>query len=275
MPSRTETARVSRDSDRVSGLAPREVELLAGWERERRVSVTLDDIRRLVKGEAAKRVASSLCRKGALDRVSRGIYLVRPFRSLVRPSSSSSVVAAAALLRSEPYYLGGLWAFTHHGLTEQQHASTIDAFVARRRSPVFRRPARLALHVVRTELLSYGIATVEVERMTVNVSDVERTLLDALDHPRLVGGMRRALDLFSTGLARADLNTLIGHAVRGSRHSTCQRVGVLLERRGARRSLLTRLERKVRERKTLLSMVPRAPRSGRISKRWNVVENDL
>ncbi len=68
--------------------------------------------------------------------------------------------------------------------------------------------------------------------MTVNVSDVERTLLDALDHPRLVGGMRRALDLFSTGLARADLNTLIGHAVRGSRHSTCQRVGVLLERRG-------------------------------------------
>jgi len=120
-----------------------------------------------------------------------------------------------------------------------------------------------------------GIATVEVERMTVNVSDVERTLLDALDHPRLVGGMRRALDLFSTGLARADLNTLIGHAVRGSRHSTCQRVGVLLERRGARRSLLTRLERKVRERKTLLSMVPRAPRSGRISKRWNVVENDL
>lgn len=275
MTSRTETARVGRDSDRISGLAPREVELLAGWERERRVSVTLDDIRRLVKGDSAKRVASSLCRKGALDRVSRGIYLVRPFRSLVRPSSSSSVVAAAALLRSEPYYLGGLWAFTHHGLTEQQHASTIDAFVARRRSPVFRRPARLALHVVRTELLSYGIATVEVERMTVNVSDVERTLLDALDHPRLVGGMRRALDLFSTGLARADLNTLIGHAVRGSRHSTCQRVGVLLERRGARRSLLTRLERKVRERKTLLSMVPRAPRSGRISKRWNVVENDL
>jgi predicted transcriptional regulator of viral defense system len=186
-----------------------------------------------------------------------------------------SVVAAAALLRSEPYYLGGLWAFTHHGLTEQQHASTIDAFVARRRSAIFRRPARLALHVVRTELLSYGIATVEVERMPVNVSDVERTLLDALDHPRLAGGMRRALDLFSTGLARANLKMLIGHAVRGSRHSTCQRVGVLLERRGVRRSLLTRLERKVRERKTLLSMIPRAPRSGRISKRWNVVENDL
>jgi len=251
------------------------VELLAGWERERRVSVTLDDIRRLVKEASAKRVASSLCRKGALDRVSRGIYLVRPFRSLARPNSASSVVAAAALLQSEPYYLGGLWAFTHHGLTEQQHASTIDAFVARRRSPAFRGPARLALHVVRPELLSYGIATMEVERMPVNLSDVERTLLDALDHPRLVGGMRRALELFSTGVARADLNTLIAHAVRGSRHSTCQRVGVLLERRGVRHGRLTRLERKVHERKTLLSMIPRARRSGRISKRWNVVENDL
>ncbi len=275
MAPRTQAARDGRDPGRVSGLAPREVELLAGWERERRVSVTLEDIRRVVKGESAKRVASSLVRKGALDRVSRGIYLVRAFRSLVRPSSASSVVAAAALLQSDPYYLGGLWAFTHHGLTEQQHVSTIDAFVARRRNPIFRRPARLALHVIRTELLGYGVATVEIERMPVNVSDVERTLLDSLDHPRLVGGMRRALDLFSNGLVRADLNTLIGYAVRGSRHSTCQRLGVLLERREARRSLLAQLERKVRERKTLLSMVPRTPRSGSVSKRWNVVENDL
>src|SRR3989442_5513117 len=97
MPSRSQTAPTGRDADRITGLARREVALLAGWERERRVSVTLEDIRRLVKGASAKRVASSLVRKGALDRVSRGIYLVRPFRSLVRPGSASSVVAAAAL----------------------------------------------------------------------------------------------------------------------------------------------------------------------------------
>src|SRR5207249_9243256 len=81
-------------------LSRREVRLLAGWERERRFSVTMDDLKRLV-GPASKVVALSLTRKGALQRVQRGLFLVRPFRSLLRPTSRSAAVQAAVLLQSE------------------------------------------------------------------------------------------------------------------------------------------------------------------------------
>src|SRR6267378_4206208 len=126
--SATNRARAYRPS-----LSRREVALLAGWERERRVSVTLDDIRRAVGAAVARDVASRLVAKKALERIGAGRYLVRPLRTLSRPTVVSAPVQAAVLLQGEPYYLGGLWALTFHRLTEQQYVSVLDAFVARRR----------------------------------------------------------------------------------------------------------------------------------------------
>ena len=111
-------------------LSRREVALLAGWERERRVLVSLDDIRRAVGADAASDVAWRLVRKKALERVGAGKYLLRPLRTMNRLTVSSAPVMAAALLQDERYYLGGLWALTFHRLTGQQYTSTLDAFVA-------------------------------------------------------------------------------------------------------------------------------------------------
>src|SRR2546427_7799453 len=52
-----------------SSLSRREVALLAGWERERRAFVTLDDIRRMVGVVVARDVASRLVAKKALERI--------------------------------------------------------------------------------------------------------------------------------------------------------------------------------------------------------------
>src|SRR5262245_8241472 len=101
-------------------LSRREVQLLANWERERRRTVRIEDIRRRVGQASAKDVARALVRKGVLFRIQRGLYIVRPLRSLLHPTVVSSATATAAMLRVGPYYLGGLWAFTFHGLIRQQ-----------------------------------------------------------------------------------------------------------------------------------------------------------
>jgi predicted transcriptional regulator of viral defense system len=248
---------------------------LANWERERRVSVTIDDIRRRVGSGPAKDVARFLVKKGVLRRVSRGIYIVQPLRSLLRPTTVSSAVTVAILLQARPYYLGGLWAFTFHRLTSQQYVSALDAFVARRMPNRRLGAARVTFHVVRPGRLKYGIANASIDGMSVNVSDPERTLLDALDYPRAVGNLRRGLTLFRDGLARVDPRTLIDHACHGSRLSTCQRVGVVLERAGTSARLLVPLQKRVARTRSLLSMLPDAPRLGRVNRKWNVVENDL
>jgi predicted transcriptional regulator of viral defense system len=254
-------------------LSRREVRLLAGWERERRSSVTVAEVRRLV-GDASKDVILSLTRKGALQRVKRGVFIVRPFRTLLRPTSTSAVVQAAVVLQSEPYYLGGAWAFTFHRLTEQQQVSLLDAFVTKRRPARQLGAARLIFHPIGATLMKYGTSDATIEGVSVRVSDVERTLLDALDHPDVVGSVARGVELLTQALPRANQRRLVEYAVRGSRTSTCQRLGVLLGRLGTPERQLAALHARVKQTRSLLSLIPGAPRTGHVNRRWSVVEND-
>lgn len=256
-----------------SGLSKREVALIAGWERDRRKFLTTEDIRASVGPTAATTVTSSLVRKGVLERVERGVYLVRPIRSLLRPTSPSAPMVLAAMLHAEPYYLGGLWALTQHGLTDQQYVSVLDAFVTRVRSARSLAGARVVFHAVPPRAMDYGMSEVRIEEVAVRVSDRPRTLLDLLDYPRMVGGLRLAVALFTAGLPRVDITNLVDYAVRGSRSATCQRLGVLLERIRAPEPVLRMLNARVEGPRPLTSMVP-GPRKGRVNNRWRVVEND-
>ncbi len=255
-------------------LSRREVALLAAWERERRLLVTLDDLRRAVGVDAAPDVAWRLVRKKALERVGSGRYLVRPLRTQSRPATPSVAVLAAALLQNEPYYLGGLWALTFHRLSEQQYGSVLDAFVAQRHPSRRLGGARLTFHRVSPERLAYGTMAAGIEGISVQVSDPERTLLDLLDFPALAGTADEGLRQARAALPKVSIPRIIEHAARGSRTSTCQRLGVLLERAGLPPRQLAPLRKRVRQTKSMLSLRPGHPRVGPFNRRWGVVEND-
>jgi predicted transcriptional regulator of viral defense system len=72
-----------------------------------------------------------------------------------------------------------------------------------------------------------------------------------------------------------DLEELARLATAVSRSSTCQRLGVLLERKGVNPSKLAALRRRALATQSLTSMVPGTPRRGQVNSRWRVVENDL
>jgi predicted transcriptional regulator of viral defense system len=248
--------------------------LLAAWERERRSRVTIGELRQLL-GPETRNVVAGLVEKSLLERIAPGLFLIHPFRSLSRPRAVSAPVVAAALLADEPYYLGGWWGFSFHRLTQQLYGSILDAYVTREHRPRRLHTARLVFHVLPKDALEYGIQNIGMEGTDVHVSDAERTLLDALDYPKTFGDVRAALQLVEPALDRVDRRRLVSYATRGSSPSTCQRLGVLLERRGASTRSLAPLARRIRETASLLSMLPDAPRTGPVNSRWRVVENDL
>jgi predicted transcriptional regulator of viral defense system len=134
----------------------------------------------------------------------------------------------------------------------------------------------LSLHLHATHARTFLLGTMvgEIEQTPVRVASPERTLLDLLDRPRLAGGVGHALVLVVPSLGRIDLRALVEFAVGISWLSTCQRLGVLLERRRAPETLLRVLEKRIRSSRTLLSMMPGRSRTGRVNPRWRVVEND-
>lgn len=260
----------------MNALSEREVQLLASWERDRRVFVTVGDIADVVgeAGAIANDIARRLARKGALTRIARGKYLVRPLRLQGRPSVSSTAMAAGALLAHLPYYLGGLWSIRHHGLSEQSYGNVVDAFVPRRLQNRSLGVGRVRFHALPPRLFDYGVAPVVMEGLSVKVSDLERTLLDGVDHPRVFDGIDASVQRLRSAVGRADAARLIDYAARGSRASTCQRLGLLLERAGVSSRKLAPLHKRVRETNSLLSLLPHEPRTGPVNQRWSVVEND-
>lgn len=255
-------------------LSGRETALLATWERERARRVTLRELRDLLGPSAARETAKGLVRKGLLERVAPGIFLIHPLRSLARRQAISSAVATAAILAEEPYYLGGWWALSLHRLRQQFYSSRLDAYVTRERRSRVLSGARIVFHVLPGAAFTYGVQTVTFEGTAVQVSDPERTVLDALDYPKTFGGVRETLRLVRPSLPRLDRQRLIDYAARGSRTSTCQRLAVLLERLDTPRQDLEPLGRRIGETTTLLSMLPDAPRVGPVHAAWRVVEND-
>lgn len=255
-------------------MSSRERSLLADWERTRTQSVTVRDIAREVGERAAYAVAATLVRKGVLDRIRPGLYAVRPFRAMARPWNPSALVAVELLLAGEPHYVGGLAAFTLNRLTLQQHTSVVDAFTTS-----FRRPRRLGgadiiFHRRKPTVFGVGLTHLDVGGVEVAVSDPEHTMLDALEEFRVVGGMSEAIHLFREALPRIDRARLANYALEIARDSTCQRLGLLLDRAGADGPFMDALRRRAAESTGQHLLIPGMRRVGPISGTWRVVEND-
>jgi predicted transcriptional regulator of viral defense system len=214
------------------GLSKREQALLTSWERARKRTTTLSDIAHLTGDSVARVVAPRLVRKGVLDRIRPGLYAIRPFRAIARPWTLPALVAVELLLDDEPHYIGGLAAFTIHRLTQQQHTSVVDVFVVEFRRPRRLGNAQILFHRRRPRAFETGITHVEIDGVPVSVSDPERTVLDALEEFHVVGGIPEAVRLFREVLPSIDPERLASQALETARDSTCQRLGLLLERAG-------------------------------------------
>jgi predicted transcriptional regulator of viral defense system len=199
---------------------------------------------------------------------------VRPFRAIARPWIQPALVALELLLTDKPHYVGGLAAFTLNHLTTQQYTSVVDVFVpsylpARRLGN-----ARVVFHRRRSNVFSTGITKLEVDGVAVMISDRERTTVDALEEFRVVGGMDEAIHLFAEALPKIDPRAVVDQALAIARDSTCQRLGLLLERAKVCGPFMTELAARASQSSGIHLLVPGRPRRGPLHPMWHVIEND-
>lgn len=259
-----------------SGISRREVALLGEWEREGISRITTADLATTlaVSRPAAALILARLAHKGALDRVGRGVYGVRPMRAVSVPRATSALVAVAHLLAEHDYYVGGPVALTTHRLTQQVFHSVIDVFGLDRRPPLILEHARIIFHTVRDpDLLHLGVIRVPIDHVTVRMSDPERTLLDLVDRPGVFGSARSALATFRTGVGQVNVSVLITDASSWPRRSTRQRLGYVLEDLGVSRLRLAPLLAGKRPTHVVPLLVDE-PAIGPIASPWRVRLND-
>jgi predicted transcriptional regulator of viral defense system len=176
---------------------------------------------------------------------------------------------------SRSYYVGGDWALYLHDYLDHE-PRRLDVFVESRLRTRRLAKSKAVFYSAPSDAFDYGLVRKDWQGVAVPISDPERTFLDALDHPQVFGRLDDSLAHLSSLLPELDHYSLIDYAVRGSKVATCQRLGVLLERRGGVSGVrMARLMERASTTRSLLSLFLARGRRGRVNGRWRVIENDL
>lgn len=224
------------------GLSKEESKLLSRLSSKGKKIIEISDIKDSldVTYKNAKKIASDLKKKGWLDRLQRGKYIIVPLEAGEKGTFTEHEFLIASELVS-PYYVGFLSALNFHGLTEQTPMSTFVATTKRARNRT--------IHSIPYYFVTlkggkfFGIKEYSVAGKAVRISDPEKTLVDCLDHLEHCGGIEQVVN----GLKEEtyDLEKLVRYSVRSGNGAAIKRLDYLLNLLG--RNIPDSLEERLKD----------------------------
>jgi predicted transcriptional regulator of viral defense system len=219
--------------------------------------------------QATAALLSQLARKGWLVRLAPGKYLIVPLEAgLESIPMADRYVVAREVLSPLPHYVSHYSALELHQMTTQP-VNTVYVTVPRQRAS--RLIAGVEYRFVYASPRSFWgwQAIWATDREQVQVSDLEKTLLDCAARPELCGGVSELAK--GLWLRRGDLDEsqLVAYAQRLDHKAAAKRVGFLLETYGlGRPETLATLQSLVNPRYAPLD--PTLPDEGPYRARWRL-----
>jgi len=207
-------------------------------------------------------------RSGWLLRLRRGLYALPPFAIHGSPLHEFEIAMALA----SPAAVSHWSALSFHGLTEQvpREVSVLTTTQHDRPRQALVLGVRYRLVRVPPELF-FGLRNEWLGDARIQITDLERTLIDCLERPDLCGGFGEVLQAFASAAFRLELPRLARYGLRFSA-ATARRLGWILEEHLGLRSEELEALRSVCSR-GYRPLDPTSPRRGRCNRRWEIQEN--
>ncbi|WP_042662298.1 type IV toxin-antitoxin system AbiEi family antitoxin [Haloferax sp. ATB1] len=181
-------APTSEEKTQRKSLSTRESQVLSRLASENRQVISIGDIANAldIPRKSAKDMAYALKEKGWLERIVHGKYLIIPLAAGENPVyTEHEFVIASALV--EPMYIGYWSAMNHHGLTEQLSRTVYIVTTTRAQEREIHGVTYRPVTVTEQKFFGYQPAAVGTNQ--VNISSIEKTLVDCADHPEFCGGI--------------------------------------------------------------------------------------
>ena len=257
-------------------LSATEARVVLSLEAESENELSLDSIvaRANVSRGFARKIAHDLTVKGWIQRTGRGRYLLNPSRHGPEAIPDTDPLRLGSHI-VRPYYFGYASAAELWGLLLQ--AGRVYYIVSPARILArLNHPAQFQFVRIPSERL-FGTQKISRRGETLEVSDLERTVIDCVDRPELSGGLGGVVQVMARAKPRLSWGRLSDYLKRLGNRSLALRVGFLADR------VVPSVPTPLRWRREWLARpdepwVPLGPpvsfgRSGPRDREWHIIRN--
>jgi len=257
-------------------LSGNEAKLILQLEWDNASFLDVSTIRKLLRCSKsyAYFIAHSLVKKRWIEPIGRGHYLLieakRGYKRLAPPMSPYVITR----ILNQPYYIAYLSAAYHHHLTTQL-PRVLHIAVQRQRRPFSLKHVTVQ-YVTLTGKKFFGYEKTKIDNEEVLISDLEKTLLDSLDRPELVGGIEAVARFIFLASRRIDFKKLLVYTKRIGNRALAVRFGYLLETlcfSQTPKFVQKELKKYVNQIATPLGEVGRWGKEGQTKSDWNIIQN--
>lgn len=255
------------------GLGRRASRLLVSLSGQGQVIFTTQEAHAILGGSrsATYKLLHDLVKGGWLRSLGKGRYLIIPLAAGPERRYTTHEFLVAHHLAPEGYI--SYWtALHHHGLTEQV-PGTVWMATPRRHPQTSIAGVRYVFVTLRPYKV-FGWRPVWIEGEAIPVADLEKSIVDALDHPEHAGGMGEVAKALVTAVTErdADWKRLTEYGVRMRNRAIFKRLGHLAETFSlAGKDLADQWQAQLSSGYALLD--PGRPASGPFDRRWRVQVN--
>ena len=212
------------------GLSKRGSLLLSTLARDNKNIFRIEEAEKILR-EKTKKVMSYLIQKKWVLPLKRGLYAIVPLDIGIKGSEDFLVhdfVIASHLVK--PYFIGFWLALNYHGLSDQIPKSV---FIATKKA---KKPLGILgtefVFIKLTENKFIGIEKIEMEGQKINISNINKTIADCLDHPEHSGGIEEVARAIYFSHKELDLNKIKEYALKMKNITILKRLGYILEKEG-------------------------------------------
>lgn len=212
------------------GISDKETYLLSTLANEGKSIIDLDDITR-VSGASynyAKVIANRLRKKKWLIQITKGRYLIVPLSAGVDSEyTEHEFIIASDLVKDKPYYMAYWTALNHYGYTEQ---TPFTVFVA-----TTSRIPKITVHNIQYHFVTinknkfFGTKNYFIGRNQIKISDKNKTIADALDHPEYCGGIDEVSKCLWNARNEISFDKIIEYAKKMHNSTIIKRLGYLAD----------------------------------------------
>jgi len=179
-------------------------------------------------GQSLRGLLSTLVKRGWLQRVEKGKYLILPFEAgREREWTEHEFIIASYLI--QPYYIGFRSALNYYGYTEQVSRTVFIASTRRKLKASLEISGVTYRFVSISERKFFGYKQTSIDGYQVDISEPEKTIVDCLDQLRYCGGISEVVKALWYGRDEFDFVKMAEYSRRNGNRAASQRLGYLIE----------------------------------------------